>query len=236
MRWIIEVPTAAIRVIINTVFETPKVIIERTTEEFPGAGCLAVLIIGVLVVGGMCTGLDYITDKVETGVIKKIWPQYETIAERDLKARTEEKRQKERIFASLERWIVQQKLLDEISGYKNYDDWYQIWHNGYSVIEKEVWTVSGITVRRFGYGCYSVNFVFHSPDNGETWKIQWRNDISRELNFCGLKRIHVIDEQRIYILLQCPGPVLGMLYTVDGGKNWAISPEWKPELIKSRAK
>jgi len=89
MKWIIEIPKAIIgttTIIIKTVLETPKIII-KSTVDIPDslAGCLGSLLIILLLFVALATGLCYISDKVETGVIKKIWPSYETRAEKALK-------------------------------------------------------------------------------------------------------------------------------------------------------
>lgn len=82
--------------VIDPITGAVKAIIEPIAENGL-TGCLVVLLMIALILAGLFAGLDYLGNylgkQVETGVIKKIWPTYETRAEKSLRLAMEQMEQ-----------------------------------------------------------------------------------------------------------------------------------------------
>lgn len=200
--------------------------------SFPGIeDIVGYLTIGFLLLGGVFAGLEYLTDKVESGIIKKVWTTYETTAERDLRIKTEKKQEEERIFSSLDkfldRWLKQNVPRAEKSQYRPY------FYFDYAKIGEDIWVTGGATFT-IDYMFQTKNFVFYSADSGTYWEVKWEKP--REWLMVGLRKILVIDQQRVCIRLFISGipSRTGMLYTVDRGESWEIiDGKWDPKKVKN---
>lgn len=76
----------------------------------------------------------------------------------------------------------------------------------YTAIEGNAWAV--------GYGFMGYGYVLYSPDNGETWMIQWREE---QKLFGGLYPYAVCFSNKNEGWV---GGKSGLLYTNDGGSSW----------------
>ena len=128
---------------------------------------------------------------------------------------------------NIEQWIIETNLLDELSSCENYNGWYQIWHEDYGINENNVWVITGITVNR-NYAFESTQFILHSIDAGDSWRILWRSDEDKkEGDNYGLRAFKVIDDNKIKVRLSA---IMSSRYsytlcTYDEGITWRVETE-----------
>ena len=118
------------------------------------------------------------------------------------------------IEASLETWVHQHLRLK--MRWLSFREGEGIWSRGYLDIRDyarsgvEMWVIGA----EGGYG-----FVFHSPDRGKSWRIQWEERRERRNRFSGSYPFIVFFVGRLEGWV---GTKNGLLYTRNGGRNWEV--------------
>lgn len=189
-------------------------------ESIAGVGFVILVLAGIL-----CTGCGKLADKIEIGA-KRVWPSYETRAEKSLK----EKVERERVFAILERWL-DEWAPNELTGFiklnaLNYKNRFAL-----GKIGENIWVVKDLPYDKPGE-YYSNVYIFHSSDDGSSWEIQWKRPATRDWSGIDLTAIVVINEKKAAVMLSSGGR-LGMLYTIDRGKSWQIEDKWDLGRIRN---
>lgn len=65
-------------------------------------------------------------------------------------------------------------------------------------------------------------FIFHSPDGGSSWEMQWRSDLDESTRLWRLTNISCTEEELIAWYLEPPDyEVSSFIYSRDGGSRWA---------------
>ncbi len=105
-------------------------------------------------------------ETIEKRIIKNIWPAYETTAERDVRLRSENNREWEKIFVSLYKWL-DQWLKKNLPNLKKTDNSSRPYFR-YDKKDRDIWAIGGIA---FENGPVK-KFILYSPDNGSTWRIR----------------------------------------------------------------
>ncbi len=80
----------------------------------------------------------------------------------------------------------------------------------YIAIEKHLWVV--------GDGHMGIGFIFHSPDSGKSWELQW-NEPYKPLGASYPFIVYFSNETEGWV-----GSKSNLLYTQDGGRNWEGRP------------
>lgn len=120
---------------------------------------------------------------------------------------------------ALEKWI-ETTLISELT--PRPQEWYDYWYNDGVAMGEKIWVTGGVTFTTAEYLFKTINFIFYSHDNGNSWQISWRTDQWRETKFFGAGKIKAKNEKEISVILRGPFSAIWILQTTDGGKTWII--------------
>lgn len=108
------------------------------------------------------------------------------------------------------------------------DEWHEHWYNDYALDGNVLWVIGGVTVTQKSNSFKSVNFVFYSPNKGETWEAKWNTERVEAVRFFGTKRLEFGKDKEVFVLLEGAFASRWMLFTSDEGKTWQIRSQWEP--------
>jgi hypothetical protein len=110
-------------------------------------------------------------------------------------------------------------------------EWHNHWYNDYATTQNDIWVVGGVTVTKENRAFETVNFVFYSPDWGESWQVKWDTGQVESARFFGAKLLKVGGEHKVFVLLEGAFAARWMLYTTDYGESWRIQSKWNPKKV-----
>lgn len=120
---------------------------------------------------------------------------------------------------SLDKWI-ENTLVPSLTSRPN--EWYEYWHNDWTTVGDDIWVVGGITFTTQNYLFQTINFVYHSPDNGKSWRVSWRTDLQTDTRFFGAEKINAKNREKISVILRGQFNRLITIQTTNKGLTWAI--------------
>lgn len=207
-----------IRIIIQTIFEVPKVIIksaykvpEVIVETTGQGGCAGVIvgpIIVILLIWAAIRGCTYV---VETHVIKGINPNYVTSFEKAEKEAKEKEAQRREEQARQE-MLKPRNIMRRAEAYLHYKEVKLYAYDLYRMGD-HIW-ISGNVVSN----SVSHPAVIFSKDGGKEWKVL--STLDEKDHYSHPSLITFVDKDEGFLSVGYPSS--NLYQTRDGGKNWGF--------------